>query len=441
MNFSREEILTSFTDTIMAYCFNRYPDQLTEISECFDTKIAEIGQIKDKIIENEMADNLISDIFLLVVDTYATSILAIIGILLNIQGCWQLLSRRQRKKVFNLMLAVTLSFDILYLSSKLLRSLEMYLPIPKKNLWLYYSIVNSGIRFSLSSSTLMMVAIGRVRYDAIRKPVQQRMLFLSSKQRIQVVIKHLIPILVMSSIFSFPIFFEIDNGTNELGEDNMELTPSKMRRNRFYSFFTIGILNLGLLGTLPFACLIYFAYKIMVLTRERQSQNRESIDYEGLMNAIGRKVSKSLVVVIITFITLHSPRIIASVGELHILMMQNKDDIALKLGHGIPMWLQVLAPISELCTVLNACANIIIYKYMNSTNTLRCSCPLMCIKICVQRSASAGASSSLPYQNEPPRHIQGDEDESRHLRGDNIVMDVVNETCTFKIYKKGTDFI
>ena len=179
----------------------------------------------------------------------------------------------------------------------------------------------------------------------------------------------------------------------------------------------------------------------MVLTRERQSQNRESIDYEGLMNAIGRKVSKSLVVVIITFITLHSPRIIASVGELHILMMQNKDDIALKLGHGIPMWLQVLAPISELCTVLNACANIIIYKYMNSTNTLRCSCPLMCIKICVQRSASAGASSSLPYQNEPPRHIQGDEDESRHLRGDNIVMDVVNETCTFKIYKKGTDFI
>ena len=179
----------------------------------------------------------------------------------------------------------------------------------------------------------------------------------------------------------------------------------------------------------------------MVLTNERQSENRESIDYERLMNATGRKVSKSLVVVIITFITLHSPRIIASVGELHILMMQNKDDIALKLGHGIPMWLQVLAPISELCTVLNACANIIIYKYLNSTNILRSNCPLMCIKICFQRSGSVGASSSLPYQNERPRHVQADEDGSRHSRGDNIVMDVVNETCTFKVYKKGTDFI
>merc|ERR1712020_80402 len=107
----------------MAYCFNRYPDQLTEISECFDTKIAEIGQIRNKIIEHEITENFISDIFLLVLDTYTTSILAIVGILLNIQGCWQLLSRRQRKKVFNLMLAVTLSFDILYLSFKLLRSL------------------------------------------------------------------------------------------------------------------------------------------------------------------------------------------------------------------------------------------------------------------------------------------------------------------------------
>ena len=78
---------------------------------------------------------------------------------------------------------------------------------------------------------------------------------------------------------------------------------------------------------------------------------------------------------------------------------------------------------------------------MNSTNILRCNCPLMCIKICFQRSASEGASSSLPYQNERPRPAQADEDGSRHSHGDQIVMDVVNETCTFKVYKKGRDFI
>ena len=81
-------------------------------------------------------------------------------------------------------------------------------------------------------------------------------------------------------------------------------------------------------------------------------------------------VSKSLVVIIFVLITLHSLRIIISIGELYVATMSNKNEVSLELSYGVPMWLQIVAPVSELCTILNACVNTIIYHYLTSSAIL-----------------------------------------------------------------------
>ena len=74
---------------------------------------------------NDMEDDWLSESFFVSIDTYATSILASIGILLNLVGFCQMMTRSERKKMFSLMLAVILLFDTLYLTFKLMRGIEI----------------------------------------------------------------------------------------------------------------------------------------------------------------------------------------------------------------------------------------------------------------------------------------------------------------------------
>ena len=144
---------------------------MTILYGCLDRKRAEFDLYLNILKEKENAEDEISDLFLLVLDTYATSGIAFMGIFVNVLGCFQLLNRLERKKMFNLMLVSILSFDILYLICKLIRSLEYFIPVPNEDLWLYYIIADAIGRFSLTGSILMMVAIGRVRYNVIRTPL------------------------------------------------------------------------------------------------------------------------------------------------------------------------------------------------------------------------------------------------------------------------------
>ena len=192
------------------------------------------------------------------------------------------------------------------------------------------------------------------------------------------------------------------------------------------------------------------------------------------------KITKSLVGIIVVFIVLHSPRIVASVGEYYYtiteyyLTMPNRNEKALQFGYGIPMWLQVLGPVNELCTVLNACLNIIIYRYLNCTCTSP-YCPT-CRPSCFQRTAPAATTSpslsrentkhvdtpveehecinlaenagSVPDDVSPLSvarkdhvYIRKEENELKNSSYYAINMDGVNETVTFKVRKKGHDYV
>ena len=466
ISLSSDKILRN----IFLHCMVRHRDQMTQLYSCLDTKRDEIDQHTISLRGKEMEEGLISDSFLLAFDTYATTVLAFIGIFLNILGCYQILSRSERKKMFNLMLAPILVFDTIYLAFKLMRSLEPYIPIPDEGLLLYYTIANSGIRFSLTSSTLMMVAIGRVRYHAVKKPILQRTLLFSRKKRIQLLLQYLVPTLILSMTFTYPILFEIDDTSTNLENDNVKLSPSNTRLSPLHSFFVLGILNFVLLGLIPFACLMYFAYKIILYTHKRRVENRHAPNVMRMMDETMEKVSKSCVMIIIVFITLHSLRVVTSVGEFYVITRKNKDELALKFGFGVPMWLQFLAPISELCTVVNACLNIVIYRYITSSGVLR-YCPA-CVPSCFHNIDTAEISPSLPITSVPRPNTPVEEQESRHSstnvmnvevtwpiasinRGSiateenasrnssngGIHIDVINQRTTFHVRRQGHEWI
>ena len=363
--------------------------------------------------EKEIAEDGISYLFLSIFDTYATSGIAFIGIFVNILGCCQLLNRSERKKMFSLMLVSMLLFDILYLICKLIRSLEHFIPVPHEDLWLYYTIADTLGRFSLTGSILMMVAIGRVRYDAIRAPLHQRILLSSNNKRVQLLLKYLIPTIIVSLTSTSPLILDIYG-------------QSELRLNPLYCFFVLGIWNFVLLGMFPCVSLIYFAHEIILYTNKRRLEDRHASYVVRNINEASEKVTKSLLVIIVVFILLQSPRIVGSVAEYYVLTMPNRDEKALQFGFGIPMWLRILGSINELCTALNACLNIIIYRYLNSPGLFRCY--LKCHFSCFRGTTTAEVPSLLPMMNIGHVNTSVNEHESRHLSENATKMDDVGSS-------------
>ena len=363
------------------------------------------------------------DFFLLSIDTYATSILSLIGIFLNAFGCCNRLSRSERKNIFILMPVTIWFFNILHLSFKLMRSLEPYISVPDKSLLSYYIIANCGVRFSLTSSTLMMVAMGSASHHILKKPLHQRIVlvfFSSRKDRLAHLLKCLVPTLILSLIFAFPVVFEIDEDFvgNQLGNGNVQLLPSEFRLSPLHSFFVLGILNFVLLGICPIVFLTYNAYKMSELSNQNDVQNTRASEDVRMMSDTSSKMKRYLRIVSIIFILLHSPRVVSTVGEFYVLTMLNKNVVELELGFGVPMWLELLSPIADLCSVINSCLNVVIYSYTNSQGILHCF--LKCFPRISLSNVTAEAPSALPMSSIRQSSNAFEEPGSVHFSDDNI---------------------
>ena len=454
MNTSTHETLYN----IMVYCLRRHGDRVIPLYGCLDMERIRQYSSEHDVENNDLVDNWLSESFFIVTDTYATSILASIGVILNFVGFCQLMGREERKKMFSVMLAMILLFDTFYLSFKFMRGIEIYIPVPEEYLRLYYIIADSGARFSFTSSVLMMVAIGRVRYRAIQKPIQQRTLFLSRNKRMQELCKYVIPTMFFSLTFTFPVFLEMDDLPTQDDGIYVQPPPSTTRLHPGYSFFIQGVQNFSLLGVVPCGCLMYYAHKIIVFTNTRSLPNIELTAGRRIIDESNKKISKSLVVIIITFISLNSLRIITALGELIVLTIPNKDDFTLKLGYGVPIWLQIVSPISELCTVLNASANIVIYKLINSStianhfNTIlrgyfgwiTSSVTSTSPPIVVGRPTDSHIPSTEVHPPSPVFVARGTDIQTRQHGYSNssnaaVELDINNQTCRFHVRNQGSE--
>ena len=285
---------------------------------------------------------------------YFTLTTTIVGFVLNIIGIY-LLSRRQGlQNIFNIMLIINLIFDTTYLIFQATRSVNTHF-ISSSNppTATSYVLTNSGERFTYIASVLMLIALTHSRYQAATSPHEYRQIKrLWSKRRNQL-LKYILPIIFVASFFTIPVMFEIE--TEEVFWDKDQITkviPSKLRLNPYYSIFLKGGLNLGLLGVVPCFSFLYFTYHIV------QSLNQRSMD--------NHKASKTLIFMIISFILLHSLRMVTNIGEIILLFNKNKISVYdLQHDRKIPEWLEITAILGNICMVINASINYLIYHFLN----------------------------------------------------------------------------
>ena len=308
-------------------------------------------------------DNFISYLDLYVAG-YTTLVTASIGFVLNVVGIC-LMSRRQgHKNIFNILFIVNMIFDTVYLAFQTTRSVHTYfISLTNPLTSTYYILTNSGERFTYIASVLMLVALTHSRYQAATSPHKYRHITLFWKDRKIQLLNYLLPTFLVATCFTIPIIWEIGNEIVVSSEGiTTQVIPSGLRLNPYYHVFLIGILNLALLGVYPFISFLYYGYHIL----NTLNQQRTFTESPPQQRRRSNKASKTLFAMISTFIILHSLRIAANIGELIILFAKNKiSDHDLQHERGIPNWLEIVATLSEICMVVNASVNYMIYHYLN----------------------------------------------------------------------------
>ena len=166
---------------------NSYQQQLDQVVESMNSTINNYFKNKDIFSILSTLVTPLDDSFLptfhLLIDGYAVSILASIGIILNVLGGCFLLAGRRMGKMFSLLLSALLGFDLFFLLFGVMRSLQNhFFPISARYLKMYHVIVNSGMRFSQISSIFMVVSLAYARHSAIKHPIQNSRLYLSWKK-------------------------------------------------------------------------------------------------------------------------------------------------------------------------------------------------------------------------------------------------------------------
>ena len=174
--------------------------------------------------------------------------------------------------------------------------------------------------------------------------------------------RYILPTIFVATCFTIPVIFEID--TEEVFSvegQKFEVIPSKLRLNPYYSIFLKGGLNLGILGLVPCISFLYFTFHIVKSLNQRSLNNH--------------KASKTLIFMIISFLLLHSLRIVTNIGEIILLFNKNKISVYdLQHDRNIPEWLEITAILGNICMVINASTNYLIYHFLNWN---KCITPLI----------------------------------------------------------------
>ena len=350
------------------------------------------------------------------IDGYATLVTACIGLSFNTVGTYFLLRGKGYKQMFNLLLAINLMFDTTYLVFQILRSLHThFVSFTRHPSVGYYIIMNSGERSTYILSVLMLVGLAHSRYQAVTNPYEGRKIRLYWSVRRKQLLKYLLPAIFFATCFTVPTMFEIDSETlTKSGNFTTFVIPSKMRLNWYYSIFFISSLNILFLGIFPFVSLLYFTYYILSALNQRKkfieytkphddSIKRRNCNNGNLIEVLqpkenlnrrrcnNNKALKTSFLLIFIFLFLHSLRLVTSVGELIVILGENNiSDHILQHGRGIPKWLEVVMSLSNLCMVINASINFLVYMFLNSSITIKnvsfCKPPCLSKPSCSQQN-------------------------------------------------------
>ena len=184
---SNSRLLSTRTDELSAYYVDMFNNSIQHVHLESNTSSQPID------LSSLFTDEFVSTTFYLGISGYATLIVAIIGIIQNTAGICLLSNRSRRRNMFNMLLSTTLLFDTSFLVFHTLGCIQAYfVSLPANYIKSCYIFTNSGERFSLISSILMVLALGHSRYHAVKRPFKQRLLLISWKRRRKQFLKYII---------------------------------------------------------------------------------------------------------------------------------------------------------------------------------------------------------------------------------------------------------
>ena len=290
-------------------------------------------------------------ILLFMIDGYAVTVLAVIGIVLNIVGIYFLSNGPMCKKLYSLFLSTLFVFDAFLLTFEFVKRMDSYFfeVASAENIQLYHRILNSGIRFSMISSTFMLIAIARVRLNTIREPLLYNSRLISGKKRLIYWMRNIIAVICLSTAL-------------ELGPI---IITSTMGLTQLSSALYVGVINLGIVGLVPMICLLYLVYQMGVALERKNKRARALRLFQGNQEVqikVEDKTTSTLVLLITAFIPLNLIRIILVFGEIYILLdPDNKQEVIINSGFVRRTWCYIIASLSEFFIVANSTVNVVIH--------------------------------------------------------------------------------
>ena len=305
----------------------------------------------------------------LIINGYVSLSISSVGVVTNIIGIVFILVGRKRGTLFNLLLTGVFVSDVIFLSLDVLRCVNLFfIPIPESYLWSYHIALQSGIRCSMASSVLFLIAISRARHVAITQPFQVSATGTSSGKTRKLFLEYCVPIILISISIASMVYWETDEEICHMENGNKALipVPSLLRMNPIYSIFYVGFINVGLLGAFPLISLIYCSYNLIHESKKQTDALRTSCPKLVLIRDIQRqKLTQSLVFIIFGFIALHSLRIFNSFGEFILLIIAYKNQNGSNYDIGTPSLFFYTTSLSELFITIYASINVMIYLYPN----------------------------------------------------------------------------
>lgn len=241
-------------------------------------------------------------------------ILAVFGILGNILSCF-VLTRKEMRNSFNLLLVTLATFDTCYLIGAILESLrKSFHSASDVHILMFPYFLYPLYQTSMAGSIFMTVAIAFERYSAVHLPVNYSQSLNDAHAMKRRLLKYIIPVCILSFLLNVPKFLEAEikyqkvalvppslstNGPSETFFDGVESTSTDFLTNgsstdttAFYMKPVLSITPLRMhplysnynnwsrlfvLGIIPFALLVFFNVKIYSAIKARKKRKQQRL--------------------------------------------------------------------------------------------------------------------------------------------------------------------
>ncbi len=190
---------------------------------------------------------------------------SVVGIVSNVIFSLILLSKRELRNSFNLLLVALACFDSAYLLGAILDSVRRsFRAASALHIELFPHFIYPLHAIALTGSIFLTVGIAFERYIAVHNPINYNRAMNDARATRSRVLKFLVPVLLGAVMFSVPKFFEsvieyrMDASTNRTTPHVM---PTPLRMDPTYARY-ITWMRLAVQSVFPVGLLIYFNRKI-----------------------------------------------------------------------------------------------------------------------------------------------------------------------------------